>query len=207
MNSLNIILSLTILFPVLTGVRYYPALNAAGRVVVWIMALGLAAEVGSILFAVVFGNNIIIAYMYTSFVAILLCLLFEFINVRAAALLVVPIIAIVEGNLNGTHTFNSFSLTTLNVLAIVHCCLAYYKIMRGEIEENIFPFLIVLFFYSFSTIIFFITASYLQVEAPNMLLTLFNVHSWINASVNLAYTITIWMLYKQFSFVRSRYRR
>jgi hypothetical protein len=201
MITLTQLLSATIIVPTLLGTVMVNRLPAYGKIIVVFFYLNLLSEIISIALAKAYGNNMIVFYFFASLVAITIGVLYSKVLKSEAwvPFLIVPVTSVVEWFTYGGTQFNSYSFTLLNLLMIGITLVTFYKLINGRIDSSIFVFNGILLFSAFSSTIFFFTARYLQSNDLNLMMRLFDIHSWINSITNLAFAISLWTLSKSFS--------
>jgi hypothetical protein len=197
------ILAASVLIPAMIGTYYFRSLPLYGKYLVAFIYATLASEVFSVLFAKLYGNNMIVFYFYSCAVALCIGVAYsKLLKRRLTVFYLVPVVAIIESFVSGPTMFNSISFTILNVLLIITSLMCYTKIMLVEIGTDVFCFNGVLLFAALSNILFYFTAFFLQRQDLQLMGSIFGVHSWINMVTNLAYGYSLWILSKSYLSAR-----
>ncbi|MGC3945288.1 MAG: hypothetical protein QM762_12380 [Chryseolinea sp.] len=199
-------LSMTIIVPVVIGTIYWRKMPSYARLFVCFLYLSFVVEVGALILAIVFKNNMPAYYFFVMAGAPLIGYAYaRLLGKRDVFKLsfLVPLIAIGEGLILGFDYFNSYSLTVFNALIIIATLYTFSRIVIGETDEQVFWLNGALFFYAVSSSVVFFSAKYLQSHDMALMQKLFSVHSYINASINLCFGISLWILSRSYSSVRS----
>lgn len=200
--TLNYVLTFSSIIPVIVGLAVFSRLSITGRYVVLIMLVNFFTEVASILYAKFYGNNMVVYYLYVSFLSVSLWLYFKRSiehKIWGMLFLIVPLLAFLEGMINGFHQFNSISFTTLNFITIGFCLALYLRMISTKVDRSLFYFNGVMLCYAMSATFFFFIARYLQSDDLTLMKAAFDIHSWINFVTNLAYALSIWTLTMSYS--------
>lgn len=197
------ILAASIFIPAIIGSYYFRILPVYGKLIMGFIYATVASEVVSVLFAKLFGNNMIVFYFYSCAVALFIGVAYsKILSKRLIFFYLVPIAAIIESFVSGPSIFNSVSFTILNILIIVTTLMYYSKMMFNEISNDIFCFNGVLLFAALSNILFYFTAVFVQRYDLELMSSMFGTHSWINMVTNFAYAYSLWILSRSYTSAR-----
>lgn len=201
--ELHQILGASVLIPGFIGTIYFLLLPEYGKMMVWFIYVTIVSEIASHIFRYAFGNNLVVFYFYSCAVALCIGLAYsKVLNRNLKIFYLVPIVAIVESFVSGYTMFNSFSFTILNLMIIGTVLVSYYKMIDGEVKDDIFYFNGALMFGAMTNLICYFCAVFAQKHDMDAMRMMFGIHAWTNMVTNLAYAYSLWKLSKLYSGAR-----